>query len=118
MLKWINALGLVVAAALLLALYVANTEISSAQARLAELQETLAEERGEINRLTADEAYLEDPEQLRVLARAHLGFEPVRPDQEIALAELPRVDADGLEQGEIVEQINVSSPGGGAGGRP
>ena len=118
MLKWINALGIIVAAALLLALYVANTEISSAQTRLAELQEALAEERGAISALTADEAYLEDPEQLRVLARAHLGFEPVTPDQEITLAELERASAPAPSGAVDAEVVTVSAPRDSSASRP
>ncbi|WP_051088938.1 cell division protein FtsL [Woodsholea maritima] len=91
MLKVINGLGALVAAILVFALYVAKTEASSSEARLAQLQRELAEERGEINTLSANIAHLEDPEYLRMLAREHLGFEPVRADQEIALSDLPRI---------------------------
>ena len=89
MLMWINALCVIVSLALAAALTLAGEEASSAEERLHELQEALAEERGEINRLTADLAHLEDPETLRALARAHLGFEPVT--KEYAVADLPHV---------------------------
>ena len=89
MLQWFHFLCIVVSAALITALMPAGAEASSAEDRLAELQESLAEERGEINRLTADLAHLEDPETLRALARAHLGFEPIT--KEYAVADLPRL---------------------------
>lgn len=88
MIKAINILGLIVAALLLMALYVAKTDADAAQDRLARLQADLAQERGRINTLTANMAHLEDPENLRELARVHLGFEPVRPAQEVSLADL------------------------------
>ena len=91
MMKAINLLGLTIAVALLLALYIAKTEAGKAQDRLANLQAELAEERGRINTLQVNVAHLEDPEQLRALARAYLGFEPIRPNQEIGLNELPSV---------------------------
>ncbi|TRO90676.1 hypothetical protein FKB34_14035 [Glycocaulis profundi] len=88
MIKAINILGVIVAALLLMALYIAKTDANAAQDRLARLQTELAQERGRINTLTANIAHLEDPENLRALARAHLGFEPVRPAQEVTLADL------------------------------
>lgn len=94
MMKAINILGLTIAVALLLALYIAKTEAGQAQDRLANLQAELAEERGRINTLQVNVAHLEDPEQLRALARAYLGFEPIRPNQEIGLNDLPEIDPD------------------------
>lgn len=79
---------------LLGALYVAKAETDAAQARLATLQAELAQERARINTLTANIAHLEDPEQLRALARTHLGFEPVQSAQELSLAELAQVRAE------------------------
>lgn len=94
MMRALNILMLTIASALLLALYIAKTEAGKAQDRLANLQAELAEERGRINTLTVDVAHLEDPEQLRALARAYLGFEPVRPNQEIGLSDLPAIEPD------------------------
>lgn len=92
MIRVLNILMLTIASALLLALYIAKTEAGAAQDRLANLQAELAEERGRINTLTVDVAHLEDPEQLRALARAYLGFEPVRSNQEIGLNDLPEIE--------------------------
>jgi TolA-binding protein len=61
---------------------------NAAQDRLARLQTELAQERGRINTLTANIAHLEDPENMRALASVHLGFAPVRPSQEVTLADL------------------------------
>ena len=74
MMKAINLLGLTIAVALLLALYIAKTEAGKAQDRLANLQAELAEERGRINTLQVNVAHLEDPEQLRALARVEQGL--------------------------------------------
>ncbi len=95
MLKWINLLCVIVSGVLVTALMLAGEEASSAEDRLAELRESLAEERGEINRLTADLAHLEDPETLRALARAHLGFVPIT--QEYSVADLPRLSEEERE---------------------
>ncbi|TGY89996.1 hypothetical protein E5163_02365 [Marinicauda algicola] len=106
MMKAINLLGLTIAVALLLALYIAKTEAGKAQDRLANLQAELAEERGRINTLQVNVAHLEDPEQLRALARAYLGFEPIRPNQEIGLNELPSVTPEtaAVSEGPAVPQ--------------
>lgn len=93
MIRFVEVVGVLVAAALLAALYVAKTGTASDQEQLAELQAELARERGRISSLEAEIAHQEDPENLRRLARAYLGFEPVRHDQELAFSELPRIDA-------------------------
>lgn len=104
MMKAINILGLAIAVALLLALYIAKTEAGKAQNRLAQLQAELAQERGRINTLQVNVAHLEDPEQLRALARAYLGFEPIRPNQEISLSDLPEAET-GEDDGEDAPAI-------------
>ena len=98
MIKALNILMAAIAAALVLALYIAKTEAGKAEDRLANMQAELAQERGRINALRVDVQHLEDPEQLRVLARAYLGFEPVKPSQEVALSDLPSAEAG--EEGE------------------
>ncbi|MCW5725101.1 MAG: hypothetical protein KIS81_09090 [Maricaulaceae bacterium] len=89
MIRAINALAIVVLAALAVATYIAKTEAQGAQERLAGLQAQLAEERRQINVLTVEIAHLEDPERLRALARRYLGFEPLDPAREVALSDLP-----------------------------
>lgn len=115
MMKAINILGLTIAVALLLALYIAKTEAGKAQDRLANLQAELAQERGRINTLQVNVAHLEDPEQLRALARVYLGFEPIRSSQEIDLSELPAIEPE-------IENDSASTPQTAglrrAGGRP
>ncbi len=91
MIRLVNFVAVLVAVALLAALYVAKTGAASDQQRLAELQADLARERGRISALEAEIALQEDHENLRRLARIYLGFEPVRHDQEIVFSELPRV---------------------------
>lgn len=115
MMRAINILGLTIAVALLLALYIAKTEAGKAQDRLANLQAELAEERGRINTLQVNVAHLEDPEQLRALARAYLGFEPIRPNQEISLNELPPVTPETEAEPNAVPQTAGLRR---AGGRP
>ncbi|AZU03204.1 hypothetical protein X907_0659 [Glycocaulis alkaliphilus] len=94
MIRLVLFFGILGSVILLGALYVAKAETDAAQARLAGLQVELAQERSRINTLTANIAHLEDPEQLRALARTHLGFEPVQSAQELSLAELAQVRAE------------------------
>lgn len=89
MIRALNLLAFVVAAALAVALYIAKTEAQGAQERLADLQEQLSEERRQINVLQVEVAHLEDPERLRALARRYLGFEPLDPSREVAMSDLP-----------------------------
>lgn len=89
MIRTLNAIAFVVAAALAVALYIAKAEAKSSQERLADIQAQLAEERRQINVLNVEIAHLEDPERLRALARRYLGFEPLDPSREIELSDLP-----------------------------
>jgi hypothetical protein len=98
--------GILGSIVLLGALYVAKAETDAAQARLAGLQAELAQERARINTLTANIAHLEDPEQLRALARTHLGFEPVQSAQELSLAELAQVRAEAERMAPQTAQAN------------
>ncbi len=97
MIRFVIIVGVLVAAVLLAALYVAKSGTASDQEKLAQLQADLARERGRISALDVEIAHQEDPENLRRLARVYLGFEPVRPDQELAFSELPRLSADAPE---------------------
>lgn len=92
MMKAVNLFGVCAALVLALALYVAKSEADDARDRLRDLSLDLASERGQVTTLKAEIAHLEDPGNLRALARQHLGFEPVRPEQEIVLSDLPRID--------------------------
>ena len=96
MIKIINFALTAMAVLLFTALVMAHNQASASQDRLASLQAELVRERGRVVTLEANVAHLEDPEQLRELARLHLGFEPVRSSQEIAIDELPRVDHESL----------------------
>jgi cell division protein FtsL len=89
MIRTLNAIAFVVAAALAVALYIAKTEAKGSQERLEEIQAQLAEERRQINVLNVEIAHLEDPERLRALARRYLGFEPLDPSREVELSDLP-----------------------------
>ncbi|HCY56191.1 MAG TPA: hypothetical protein DF715_11900 [Oceanicaulis sp.] len=103
MIRLVLFFGILGSVILLGALYVAKAETDAAQARLAGLQAELAQERARINTLTANIAHLEDPEQLRALARTHLGFEPVQSAQELSLVELAQVRAE-------AERMNSQAP--------
>lgn len=99
MIRIVEVLAALVAASLLAALYFAKSSTAADQQELARLEAELARERGRISALEAEIALQEDPDNLRRLARAHLGFEPVRGDQEIAFSDLPRVTAGVDEAG-------------------
>ena len=92
MIRLVEILAAIVAASLLCALYFAKSSTGEDQQSLARLEAELARERGRISSLEAEIAHQEHPDNLRRLAREHLGFEPVRGDQEIAFSDLPRVD--------------------------
>ena len=89
MIRTLNAIAFVVAAALAVALYIAKAEARSSEERLEDIQAQLAEERRQINVLNVEIAHLEDPERLRALARRYLGFEPLDPSREVELSDLP-----------------------------
>jgi cell division protein FtsL len=95
MIRLINLIAFIVAAALAVALYLAKTEAQGAQERLAELQAQLAEERRQINVLNVEVAHLEDPERMRALARRYLGYEPLDPARQIEFGQLPMVAQPG-----------------------
>ncbi|KPP80548.1 MAG: Cell division protein FtsL [Oceanicaulis sp. HLUCCA04] len=103
---------------LLCALYVAKAETDAAQAHLASLQAELAQERARINTLEANIAHLEDPEQLRALARTHLGFEPIHSAQELSLAELAQVRAEAERMAPQTAQASWQAAPSGVRGRP
>lgn len=90
MIRIVEGLALVVAAALFAALYLAKSGADADQQRLADLQAEIGRERARIDDLQAEVALQEDPENLRRLARIYLGFEPLRADQEWDLSDLPR----------------------------
>ena len=99
MIRIVEIVGVLVAAVLLAALYVAKSGTANDQEKLAQLQAELARERGRISALDAEISHQEEPENLRRLARAYLGFEPVRPEQELAFSELPRLSAEDASEG-------------------
>ncbi|MFS2318381.1 hypothetical protein RMQ97_10610 [Maricaulis sp. D1M11] len=105
MIRLLNAIAFLVAVSLAVALYLAKTEAKGAQERLEHLQAELAEERRQISVLTVEIAHLEEPDRLRALARRYLGFEPLDPNREVALSDLPMLmDAQ--------EPREVERPGG------
>lgn len=105
MIRLLNAIAFLVAVSLAVALYLAKTEAKGAQERLERLQAELAEERRQISVLTVEIAHLEEPDRLRALARRYLGFEPLDPNREVALSDLPMLmDAQ--------EPREVERPGG------
>ncbi|WP_417485860.1 cell division protein FtsL [Maricaulis sp.] len=110
MIRTLNAIAFVVAAALAVALYIAKAEAKSSQERLEDIQAQLVEERRQINVLNVEIAHLEDPERLRALARRYLGFEPLDPSREVALSDLPLLsdprpaDNDVRRDGQFVAQ--------------
>lgn len=114
MIRIVEILAACVAAALLAALYLAKSGAASDQQRLAELQADIARERARIGHLQAEVALQEDPENLRRLARLYLGFEPLRPEQEWSLADLPRAPRDdGSPAQDPVQAVSAAYPGAG-----
>lgn len=126
MIRLLNLIAFIVAAALAVALYLAKTEAQGAQERLADLQAQLAEERRQINVLNVEVAHLEDPERMRALARRYLGYEPLDPTRQIEFSQLPMIaqpdpgtalrDRSGLlvgqdDETELAEVLAPEGPG-------
>jgi hypothetical protein len=105
MIRLAEVLAALVAASLLASLYFAKSSTGADQQQLARIEADLARERGRISALEAEIAHQEDPENLRRLARLYLGFEPVRSDQEIDFADLPRISEPG--PGAIVHSADL-----------
>lgn len=99
MIRIVEVIAGCVAMALLAALYLAKSGAASDQQHLAELQAEIARERARVGELQAEVSRQEDNTNLRRLARAYLGFEPLQPEQEWELADLPRAPRDGAVDG-------------------
>ncbi len=98
MMKLVHGLCLAAALALMLAIYVARSEMSDRGDRLASLQDDLARERGRISQLQAELALKDSPENLRRLALAHLDVRPLDQRQRITLAMLEPSSPDDLPE--------------------
>jgi len=90
--------GLGRALALVLALYLARSELSSGEERLAQIQSELERERGRISQLQAELALKDSPENLRRLALAHLDVQPLEQGQRISLSMLEASSPDAIPQ--------------------
>ncbi len=85
MIRALYAFAVAITAILAMALYVAKTEAQSAQQRIAMIQRGIVDERARIAQLEDELAYMERPQRLEALARAHLGLRPLAPEQDLTL---------------------------------
>lgn len=77
MIRVLNLVALTIALILAAALYVAKNDVKHAQVRLGQLRDEVASARAAVQLLENEEAYLESPDRLARLARAHLDMVPV-----------------------------------------
>lgn len=88
MIRALNAIALLAACVLAVALYRAKSEAQDARERVENLQVEVAEERRAAAVLRAEIAYLERPERLRALSRKYLGLETLDPSREMDLEQV------------------------------
>lgn len=79
----------VLAIGLALVLFGVKYEVQDVEEELARLDQDIANERRSIHVLRAEWAYLNNPDRLRGLAKAHLDLQPLAPEQLGSFASLP-----------------------------
>ena len=89
MIRFINALAVIVAFVTAVGVYKAKTEAKAAQAEVAELQEELEDQAQALRVLENEVAVLERPERLGRLAKEKLGFELIDPLRVVTVEDAP-----------------------------
>lgn len=79
-------------------LFMLKYEVQSLEDQLASLNGEIRRNQSTIHVLKAEWSYLNDPERLRQLNDRHLGMKPFRPEQIIAIADLPLATPPGTEE--------------------
>ncbi len=75
-LRWVNLIGLVLVAAMILSVYVAKTAAAREGAKIAEIERSIEENQRRVRLLRAEVARLEQPGRLEALSR-QAGLAPV-----------------------------------------
>jgi hypothetical protein len=86
--RWIEIIGALVVAALILSVYVAKAAAARESARIAELEREIGENRQRVRLLRAEVARLEQPARLESLSRS-IGMAPVKVQQQADEDRLP-----------------------------
>lgn len=79
--KTFNIIAAALIVLLAVGLYKAKSEADLARDRVAKLEGEVADARAQIKTLSAEAAYLENPDRVETLARKELGLKPARVDQ-------------------------------------
>ncbi len=89
--RWIEVIGLVCVAVLVLSVYVAKAGAARESARIGELESSISENRHRVRLLRAEVSRLESPGRLEALSRA-AGLAPVDVHRQTTEAQLAELD--------------------------
>jgi hypothetical protein len=93
MIRPMTLLGLILAIAGGVGLFLLKHEVQTMESRLAEVRRGIFQDQQATHVLKAEWSYLNDPARLRDLAERHLALKPVRATQIISIDALPRREA-------------------------
>lgn len=102
--RWIDIIGGVAVAAMVLSVYVAKAAADREDRRIAQIEREIAENRQRVRLLRAEIARLEQPGRLETLSRS-VGLEPVDVHRRATEADLP-----GLKSGQGADAPAASPP--------
>mgnify|MGYP006408953133 CR=1 FL=1 len=88
--RWIEIIGVVCVAGLVLSVYVAKAAAARESARISELEREIGQNRQRVRLLRAEVARLEQPGRLEALSRA-AGLEPLQAARQTTEAHLPQL---------------------------
>lgn len=91
--RWIDIIGLALAALMLMSVYVAKAGASRESGKISEIEREIRVTDERVRRLRAEAARLEQPARLEALSR-NAGLEPVKPSREATLDDLPELKAN------------------------
>jgi hypothetical protein len=93
MIRRVTLLGMILAIAGGVGLFLLKHEVQSMESRLAEVRRGIFQDQQATHVLKAEWTYLNDPARLRDLAARHLDLKPIRATQIVSIDSLPRREA-------------------------
>lgn len=106
--RWIELIGLVCVAVLVLSVYVAKAGAARESARISELENSISENRHRVRLLRAEVSRLESPGRLEALSRA-AGLAPVDVHRQATEAQLPELEPARLPPVPVVAAAPVAA---------
>lgn len=100
-------LWLILAAFCGIALFHTSQKVNDGREHLVLLEQNTLKEKEDLRVLQAEWSYLNKPERLEKLARQHLGLQPMKNKQFIALAELATPSTDVAERSMATSEIKI-----------